>query len=230
MKSIIIDFTGFLRSGKTSSPVKKGKGLALDFFKVLAMHEVLTLLALLLVIVFAIFVDVPRNSAQAGLTTLAPLWAFLIPSVIAPVIEEFTYRFWLKFSRISLSTSFAFLAYFIANNLLNSNYYRIDDTFIYELLIVGVVFISVWLLLAIKSVYNSLQSVFSKYPAILLYVSAIVFAFIHIANFPLTGFQYLYSPIIVLVQFVMGIVLAYARVRYGILFPVLIHIIHNSIL
>lgn len=228
MKSLIIDFTGFLRTGKTSQPIKRKK-IIVDFLKVLALHEVLCLFAIVIVIGFTIFFDVPRNSAQAGLTKLTPIWAFLISSIIAPIVEEFAYRYWLKFSRLSLSVSLSVFAYFILNSVIKSSYYRIDDTLIFELLLAFGVFVSAFTLVSIQAIQNKLNNLWQNHQAILLYLSILIFGLVHASNFPLEGIQYIYIPIIVLVQLAMGTVLAYARVKYGMLLPILIHIVHNSI-
>lgn len=66
-----------------------------------------------------------------------------------------------------------------------------------------------------------------KYYRIIFYVVALVFAFVHITNYEITTAILLFSPLLVLPQFVMGLFTGYMRVKFGLGWSMGLHSIHN---
>jgi len=62
------------------------------------------------------------------------------------------------------------------------------------------------------------------------YGFAIVFGYMHIANYDLTTNVLLISPILVAPQIVLGLFLGLIRVRLGLLYSILFHAVYNAIL
>ncbi|MEO0732990.1 MAG: CPBP family intramembrane glutamic endopeptidase, partial [Bacteroidota bacterium] len=62
------------------------------------------------------------------------------------------------------------------------------------------------------------------------YLSAVLFAYVHLTNFKLTTSVLLLSPILVAAQFWMGALGGFLRARYGFIWTVLLHALHNLIL
>ncbi len=62
------------------------------------------------------------------------------------------------------------------------------------------------------------------------YLSAILFAYVHISNFKINATILLLSPLLVAAQFWMGSLSGYLRARYGFVWSLLLHGIHNLIL
>ncbi|MEL7161748.1 MAG: CPBP family intramembrane glutamic endopeptidase [Bacteroidota bacterium] len=62
------------------------------------------------------------------------------------------------------------------------------------------------------------------------YFSAILFAYVHLSNFELTTTVLLLSPILVAAQFWMGTLGGFLRARYGFVWTLLLHALHNLIL
>lgn len=61
------------------------------------------------------------------------------------------------------------------------------------------------------------------------YFSAIVFALIHITNYNSNSTIIYLIPILVLPQFIIGLIIGYLRVRYNFMLGYLLHAIHNAI-
>ncbi len=59
------------------------------------------------------------------------------------------------------------------------------------------------------------------------YVVAVVFAFVHIFNFTLAETQWWYTPLLVLPQFILGLLLGYVRIQYSIWMSVFVHALNN---
>lgn len=69
-----------------------------------------------------------------------------------------------------------------------------------------------------------------KYFKITFYISAILFGFVHITNFDITTNILLLSPILVLPQILLGCYLGFIRVKFGLLWSILLHAAYNGIL
>lgn len=62
------------------------------------------------------------------------------------------------------------------------------------------------------------------------YLSAVLFALVHISNFESQPMVYLLAPILVLPQLILGLILGYIRVRLGLLWSILLHASYNGLL
>lgn len=61
------------------------------------------------------------------------------------------------------------------------------------------------------------------------YLSAILFAFTHISNYQSDNIKWFMAPLLVMPQFILGLLLGYIRVRYNFLSGYLVHAFHNLI-
>ena len=61
------------------------------------------------------------------------------------------------------------------------------------------------------------------------YASAIIFAGVHVLNFPDETQAILFAPIVLVPQFIVGIFAGYLRVKFGIIWGFVFHSIHNLI-
>lgn len=64
------------------------------------------------------------------------------------------------------------------------------------------------------------------YPTIF-YLAAIIFGLVHISNYEMTSEVLWVAPILVLPQIVVGLLLGFLRVRYGLLWGFFLHALHN---
>lgn len=80
-----------------------------------------------------------------------------------------------------------------------------------------------------EKVENWVNRVWARRYKIVYYFSAILFGFVHIANYNATTMILIFSPIIVAPQFVAGLLLGYLRVRHGLISGFLLHAMHNAI-
>ena len=62
------------------------------------------------------------------------------------------------------------------------------------------------------------------------YGFALLFGYVHISNFEISTNVLLFSPILVAPQIYLGLVLGYIRVRFGLLWSILMHAVYNGIL
>ena len=69
-----------------------------------------------------------------------------------------------------------------------------------------------------------------KYFKIAFYSLALLFGYVHLFNFEITTKVLLFSPLLVLPQIVLGLVFGYIRVRFGLLYSMLLHACYNGVL
>jgi hypothetical protein len=90
------------------------------------------------------------------------------------------------------------------------------------------VFALVYFLLSKPSFYQKVKAFWVKNYVAIFYSSAIYFGYVHLGNFgTLTYEKALFSPIIVLQFVVLGIMFGYVRVRLGLLWGIMLHIMFN---
>jgi hypothetical protein len=145
-----------------------------------------------------------------------PFWFALF---IPPLIEELTFRLWLKRNTTTILISFACLTWLLVSKLLPVKIYSTDMLALRCLiaLVAGLVF--TWALR--KPIINA------KFP-ILFYASAIVFGLVHVGNY--SNFTFL-GAIVVLISLatraLFGLFLGYVRIGYGIWASYLFHVANN---
>lgn len=69
-----------------------------------------------------------------------------------------------------------------------------------------------------------------RYYPVFFYLSAIIFAYVHLLNFEISTATLLLSPFLVLPQFLIGLSLGYMRVKFGLLWGIFKHSIYNVVL
>jgi membrane protease YdiL (CAAX protease family) len=62
------------------------------------------------------------------------------------------------------------------------------------------------------------------------YAIGIIFAYVHLFNFKLTTNVILFSPLLVAPQFFVGLIFGYIRIRFGLLWSILLHSLYNGLL
>jgi len=142
--------------------------------------------------------------------------------LIAPVIEEFVFRSWFKWSR---KYSIILFVLFVA--LIILTFFRTKTLFyVVVMLILGIILFTIS-----KSRNQEIRELVNTKIKYFYWGSSIVFGLIHASNFVgniwcLIGFSFILgSP-----QIVGGLILGYIRLNYGLRYSILIHILNNSIL
>lgn len=154
----------------------------------------------------------------------------LIALVCAPVLEEFTFRLLLtkynkKFIIISISMMFGFISYrLFYNHLWHSESIILFNfiPYLYPILFAVPIFF------ILNFIKFNLENIWHKHYPIIFYFVVVLFAALHITTLNINSEHYLYIPIIILPFIIYGISLGYARIRYGIIYSILLHFILNA--
>jgi hypothetical protein len=147
---------------------------------------------------------------------------FLKLSFFVPIVEELIFRLPLRFSRINLITSGGLLLFFIFQSL------NIYIAISFLILSFGFIIIS------IKKGLDSLGRVdnfLTKYFLWIFYFQAILFGFLHLANYNLDIRYFYLFPFYILTYIIIGCFWGYIRVRYkyGLYVCIITHIMLNGL-
>ena len=168
-----------------------------------------------------IFDDLHNLITNRNISNHQVLSRFFIVTILAPILEELTFRLWLRVNKINVSIS---LAVFIA----------------LILKITGVLDVQLWirvfLILPIGIfLYYILSelhlSILKKRFKVFVYFNFVSFGILHAFNYNFINFtDYFFIPHLIFTQIALGIYLSYSRLKYGFIYALLIHVFHNSFL
>ena len=170
---------------------------------------------LIIVIPFVLMgIGLPQMSSDKS--TL-PLWFLLF---IPPIIEELGFRLPLKRNRWSLNISIAIIAFVFSKLIFAGNLYTnyLVERILFAIIVSMAANYFLWSMLARVNFKN------------FFYGLAILFAVLHIINFShqtLTSVQWLYVVCYACAKIPGSILYGYIRMKHGMLFCVVIHIINN---
>lgn len=165
------------------------------------------------------------HAMESIMETMSSWSVVLLAVVAAPLIEEVIFRYPLKNKWLLEVLIMAFLA--VAATLFFNNVLTIGW--------IGVILVLslrlMWVLGPLKDllkVSNASSSFDRNFPTYF-YGVAVFFAFVHIFNFNLDASDWYLTPILVMPQFVLGLLLGYVRMKYGTLYSILVHGMNNAI-
>lgn len=188
---------------------------------VLDLMVVGALIAILMIAVAAGF-EVPEN---VNSTLEMNAVTVLLIVVLAPVLEELVFRGWLS-GRVSWLAGFAIAvvagigAAVVAVGADGDGMRAVSGAVLIGGLLAALV---AMILLRRRPAPNWYRAIFP----VAFWLSAIAFALIHLLNYN-EGALWILLPLI-LPQFVLGTMLGYVRVHYGLLWCVLLHAMHNGV-
>lgn len=156
-----------------------------------------------------------------------------VAALMVPVIEEIVGRLWIIYNRwnISVPASLAsgIATYKIFGSKLNIAWYENYSWLLISIVISTIVFIAASYILS-KQNQDNLEKIWLKYQRKIILLSAFIFALLHYRHYNLANENFFIIPFLLAFYFFSGLILGYARVRYGFIYCCLIHILYNSFL
>lgn len=144
---------------------------------------------------------------------------FIKLCLLAPLVEELAFRVGLRITKLNTSLYFGFFTVVFLKFI-----------GLIELNIALSIGIALLLSLLFFLLLNDkILSVLKKHYYKFLVFNLCCFSFAHLGSFSFsTVSQYLFIPVLVFIQFCLGAYLSYSRLKYGFLFTLFLHFIHNS--
>ncbi len=204
-----MELFSFIRTGEFT----KSKPTIQSFLLLLFTYLFLAIPISVPIVILNIFDLIPEHISQTQDATLKYILALIL---FGPIIEELSFRLLLvpRYSYISFSLSLIIIA--ISKSIWETNYG-------YELYLLALpAFVLAHYIFKHKS-FNT-----TKHLRLIVHVSVVSFAFMHIFNFiDLEIWMYFIFPIFTAPQILMGYILSFTRLKYGFLFAVILHMLIN---
>jgi membrane protease YdiL (CAAX protease family) len=189
----------------------------------------LVLLEILLTAVFvgllslleALGVSLPQDKLKLDSAKL-----YVVAILIAPAIEEFLFRFWLKGRRIDFTLLFGVVMLIAVISFLSTYLGGLERSELTALLLGWAIVMTMELVFGWKH-RNSVPAVYHKLFPTALWCSSVVFAFLHVFNY--AGEIQPILIIMVMPQFVSSTLFAFARLRHGMWANIGMHSLHNAV-
>jgi len=246
-KSILNDIYEFLKW-----PDRQIERLPLDlesFARLVGVHYLFLLAAVVILSIgnFVFSIDQLDHSIEDLIDNASPVMFIFYLAVLAPILEEIIFRFPLRFRRGSLFIVLmilTLLAYFIAASYMNPNLHLLPEESLASLQESGFVpnisaiFIStlvftlgllmIFLMTISHRTLENIGRLIDRLFPYIFYASAMIFGYVHFSNF--TGdMKWFWIPLLIIPQFMMGLVMGYARLRFGMLSNIMLHAVNNLI-
>lgn len=153
---------------------------------------------------------------------------FILACLIIPLIEEIAFRLPLRYSKINLSFSIAVLSFYVINYFfILKDHFDTENHFLLRIAISIVAGITSYLLCMKYS--DSFLNLFKKKYSIIFYFFSVLFAIMHISNYEFTLETLLLTPIITLPKLISSFIEGFIRIKYGFIYSLLLHSLHNMI-
>ena len=154
------------------------------------------------------------------------LWYLLLIIVlIGPIFEELIFRLPLKIKKFNFIPLLVFGI--LMNGILLVSKTQKETSW---LLLLPVLFFGIFALLLFSPVFFDKISKFlkSKY-SWYFYFTTLVFALLHLFNYQFSWYLILFSPLLVLPQFIAGLLLGFIRNNFDFVWGTIFHILHNAL-
>lgn len=218
-KSLLGNYLRFLRSPNLNDPpvAVSMPTAAKSILRLYSVHLILLLVVLSLV---SLIPNVQDSNNLLDSVEDLPIWYLPFAAVVmAPLLEEVIFRLPLRAFWINLFIPAALISIGAIGAIFNPGFPL--------LLLLCVVLIAVYTK-DTGTRLSALQNFYNKYSRAIFYAIAVLFGAIHIANYDPDVWQFL--PLLVLPQVVIGLLLGFVRLRYGLTWAIGLHALHNGCL
>jgi len=175
------------------------------------------------------------HAMEAVMDDYTFLQVFILAVIIAPIAEELLFRLHLKYKPLIWLYFLIMLSsmFFMISGQASVDLHSGPEIIINKLLQFAPFFASMVLIFLgyflVPAIRNSIGSLVRSDFAAIFYITAWVFAFVHIFNFELDSANWYLTPLLVLPQFILALYLGYIRVRNTIFHSMYVHALNNCI-
>jgi len=246
-KSILIDIYEFLKW-----PDRQIERLPLNFesfVRLVGVHYFFLLAAVVILTLgsFVFNIDQLDHSIEDLIDKSSPFMFLFYLAVAAPILEELIFRFPLRFRRGSLFIVLmivTLLSYFVASTFMSPNHdllpaeslasfkesgFLPNVSAIFVALLVFTLGLFLIFLMSISNrTLERTGALIDRIFPYIFYSSAMIFGYVHFSNFS-GDMQWYWIPLLIIPQFMMGLVMGYARLRFGMYSNIMLHAVNNLI-
>ncbi len=162
-------------------------------------------------------------SYQCDFTSVIPAYTLshkiFLAIIFAPVVEELFFRMPLVFTKKNLYIS-------VCCGLILGVRFYLNGRYSIFVVVAPIVFVGILAILY----FNKCKAFVAKRYGLFFYTIAALFGLIHIFNFDgITAHNFIFTPLIVMPQLLMGVLFGFIRATYGIGYSILFHAIVNAL-
>jgi hypothetical protein len=167
-----------------------------------------------------------------------------ITVILPPLLEETMFRLPQRYSPFSISFSLAVIIFFLFNlilGLLNQND-LLSESFISLIKANPYLYYSIWLIIGLliaiglgfilKKFANQakIKRFYQKYFFLIFYSTTLLFGLAHVLNWENIADVWYLTPLLVIPQIIIGSFLGFIRMKFGFIYAMLYHGLHNGML
>jgi Type II CAAX prenyl endopeptidase Rce1-like len=164
-----------------------------------------------------------------------PLFTLFFAAILAPILEETAFRLWHTTKRIPLGLGTGTFIFFYLTSFFPDSISSLSNKLFSQELMLIVTAILVWLgcvlgcigLLFIPKIYMFIKHQLDTHFRLYFYLAASLFASLHITNYKPSIVVFALMPILILPQFLGGMILGWLRTNLGIFWSILGHSMYN---
>lgn len=207
------------RACRMALPVDNGRA---DWLRLPGLRRMLAWAGLLWLLAMLLFVPMIVNVAQSGGAThrlVLHQWLWLQAIVWAPLVEELVFRYWLRRPWLGLALLPPLIVVMVNGPKVWTG-----------VLLAGVLAV-LWFPRQRRHVPRRawrLLAWYRRWFPVIFHLAALAFACVHLFNFNLGQVSWWLMPVLVLPQWLAGLVLGWIRVRAGIGAAIVLHGIYNA--
>jgi hypothetical protein len=187
-------------------------------------------LFLSLLLGFFVVVPLRRYFGASFIREPAPRWTLII---LLSIVEELIFRLPLRYTTINLNIAALLFALFAIRNLLFRlgifGFVTFTERWLWSAVLALLIGSVVFVLLRTQPVKRIISRIWLHHFRAVLYFSCVAFGLAHVYNFTsITIATLLLAPLLVLPQIIAGFIFAFARMRLGMIWCIVLHTAHNA--
>lgn len=155
-----------------------------------------------------------------------PLLVLLALAVVGPAVEEYFFRTPLRYSRMRLFIAFLALVFFVLPTLLELLHI---STLLSALVWMVSLMLALWVVLSDRKAWH-MRRLWKKHFGSVFYVSAALFALVHLTNYENLRLPVALIPLLVVPQFIGALFWGYTRLRFNLTWAIVAHGMFNALL
>jgi len=187
-------------------------------------------ICLLIVFIISIFTAVIRifGHIEFQPNDIPLVYFWVINILVIPLFEEITFRLPLIYNRGSLSLSVLVISYLIISYFIGVS--PIDAKgMVFRFCFSVILAITLFIVLGRKYFAVKLPLLWENNGKLIFFLLLFSFTLRHLDNYVLTSTVLLFSPILLLPQFISGVFFSFVRVRFGFVYSIFFHMMINLI-
>ena len=146
-----------------------------------------------------------------------------------PILEETAFRLPLIYKRLNLSLSVLLLSYYTLSIVLVGDVINMSDMILTRMGLSVFIAVLTYFIVGIKTIGFKVKEFWENHYKIIFYTLLLLFTFRHLDSYMLTSLVFLFSPLLLLPQFIGGVFFSFTRVRLGFIYVILLHMMINFI-